>query len=325
MHLPKTRSMIFFWTRWYKLQKLRKGLLWQWSIFLKWMFASNAYNRRSTPLRINWLIFFLSYLSFQKISKKLHLSKFKLARFNESGQLVVFYAMSFLWGLEVIFREKYIGNVSKLWDEFPNHPMGFLHKLFFIIQLSYYLHMLPELYFQKIKKEDQQPKIIHSILGFSVIAIGYMLGFQRVAIVLLSLHYFSEFISHTFLLIDIFDKEEKFSKLRFLNNILFVTTRFGTMVLTFLVLYYGIGGTEHRSRGLIGLVLVFALQGYLIYEFLTEQLRSKRENQTEIVKVKAATKSPSKSKKERKKESDLPEADQNATTHTTSTKKVKTK
>lgn len=261
----------------------------------------------------------------QKISKKLHLSKFKLARFNESGQLVVFYAMSFLWGLEVIFREKYIGNVSKLWDEYPNHPMSFLHKLFFIINLAYYLHMLPELYFQKIKKEDQQPKIIHSIVGFSIIAVGYMLGFQRVAIVLLSMHYFSEFISHTFLLIDIFDKDEKLSKLRFFNNVLAVTTRFGTMVLSFLVLYYGIGSTEQRTRGLTGLVLVFALQGYLIYDFLTEQLRSKRETAAEAQKlVKATTKSPIKSKKERKKESDLPEADQNAT-HATSTKKVKTK
>lgn len=231
--------------------------------------------------------------------------------------------MSFLWGLEVIFREKYIGNVSKLWDEFPNHPMGFLHKLFFIIQLSYYLHMLPELYFSKIKKEDQQPKIIHSILGFSIIAIGYMLGFQRVAIILLSMHYFSEFLSHTFQLIDIFDKDEKLSKLRFFNNILFVTTRFGTMVLAFLVLYYGIGTTEYRSRGLIGLVLVFSLQGYLIYEFLTEQLRSKREIQAETQKQKS-TKSPIKTKKERKKESDLPEADQNAAP-AASTKKVKTK
>lgn len=247
-----------------------------------------------------------------------------MSRFNESGQLVVFYAMSFLWGLEVIFREKYVGNVSKLWDEYPNHPMSFLHKLFFIIQLAYYLHMLPELYFQKIKKEDQQSKIIHSIVGFSIITVGYMLGFQRVAIVLLSLHYFSEFVSHTFLLIDIFDKEEKFSKLRFLNSIIFVTTRFATMVLTFLVLYYGIGTTDFRSRGLIGLVSIFGLQGYLVYQFLTEQLRSKRENQAEAqkTKVSVASKSPAKTKKERKKESDLPEADQN---NTAPSKKVKAK
>jgi len=234
-----------------------------------------------------------------KISKKLHLSKFKLSRFNESGQLVVFYAMSFIWGLEVIFREKYIGNLSKLWDEFPTHPMGFLHKLFFIIQLSYYLHMLPELYFQKIKREDQQPKIIHSIVGFSIIAIAYILGFQRVSVILLSLHYFSEFISHTFLLIDIFDKDEKLSKLRFINNTLFVTTRFGTMVLAFLVLFYGIGNTEYASRGLIGLVMIFASQGYLIYHFLTVLLKTKREILAELVPAKKM-KSPAKNEKTKK-------------------------
>lgn len=273
----------------------------------------------------------------------MHLSKFKLSRFNESGQLVVFYAISWLWGLEVIIRENYLSQVSRLWDDFPNHPMGFLHKLFFIVQLSYYLHMLPELYFQKIKKEDQQPKIVHAIVGFSIIGIGYMLGLQRAAIVLLTLHYFSEFVSHTFLLIDIFDKDEKFSRLRIVNNLFFIVTRFGTMVLAFLVLYYGIGNTEYSSRGLIGLGLVFALQGYLIYQFLTEMLRSKRETES-LKATKVSSKSPVKSKKERKKESDLPEADQNAsaanqpsttTTTTTTTapaavaaatsKKVKTK
>lgn len=230
--------------------------------------------------------------------------------------------MSFLWGLDVIFREKYLGNFAKLWGEFPNHPMLFLHKLFFIIQLSYYLHMLPELYFQKIKKEEQQSKIIHSIVGFSIIAVGYVLGFQRVSVVLLSMHYFSEFVSHSFLLVDIFDREEKLSKLRILNNALFVTTRFGTMVLAFLVLFYGIGNTEHASRGLIGLVVVFCLQGYLVYHFLTVLLKSKREILADLApskKLKSPTKTE-KTKKERKqKESDLPEADQ------VHTKKIKSK
>lgn len=112
----------------------------------------------------------------QKISKKLHLSKFKLSRFNESGQLVVFYAMSFLWGFDVIVREQFIGNMAKLWEGFPEHPMLFLHKLFFIIQLAYYLHMLPELYFQKVKKDEQKAKVEHALGGFFLIATAYFLG-----------------------------------------------------------------------------------------------------------------------------------------------------
>lgn len=120
--------------------------------------------------------------------------------------------MSFLWGAEVIIREQYAENMSRLWTDYPNHPMTFLHKLYFIIQLSYYLHMLPELYFQKVKKDEQGEKLRHSIAGSVVIGILYFLAYRRVAIVLLTLHYFSEFIAHTFGLLEVFDKDEKYVK-----------------------------------------------------------------------------------------------------------------
>ena len=118
---------------------------------------------------------YTTYIHFylQKISRKLHLSKFKLNRFNESGQLVFFYLMSFLWGADVMVRDGFFGQLSLLWKDHPNHPMSFLHKLFFIIQLAYYLHMLPELYFQKVKREDQNPKIVHSVVGFLIVGAAY--------------------------------------------------------------------------------------------------------------------------------------------------------
>lgn len=123
--------------------------------------------------------------------------------------------MSFLWGAEVIIREQYAENMSKLWTDYPNHPMSFLHKLYFIIQLSYYLHMLPELYFQKIKKDEQPAKIQHSIAGTAIIGFFYFFAYRRIAIVLLTLHYFSEFVAHTFGLLEVFDKDEKYIKCEF--------------------------------------------------------------------------------------------------------------
>lgn len=247
-----------------------------------------------------------------KISKKLHLSKFKLSRFNESGQLVVFYAMSFLWGLDVVIREGYFAKLSLLWDDFPKHPMGFLHKLYFIVQLSYYLHMLPELYFQKIKTEDQQPKIIHAICGFSIIALAYFLGFQRIALVVLTLHYCSEFVANIFQLIDVFDKEEKYVRLQLINNAIFILTRFAIVVIAVLTLYYGIGTTDHATRGIIALAGITVLQGYLIFSFITDHLKAKRERLKEAKQQAHAkkVKQPKPEKTKRKKESDLPEADQ---------------
>ncbi|XP_017853002.1 translocating chain-associated membrane protein 1 [Drosophila busckii] len=252
-----------------------------------------------------------------KISKKLHLSKFKLARFNESGQLVAFYLLSFIWGAQVAMREGYLGQVAQLWEGYPLHPMSFLHKFYFIIQLAYYLHMLPELYFQKIRaKEEQQPKIVHSICGFTLIVLAYTLSFQRLALVLLTLHYFSELLVHIFQLIGVFDREERFARARIVNNVVFVLVRFATSVIGVLTLYYGIGGAggSYKLRALIVLVGLIALQGYLVFSFITEQLRAKREAKREAkllaASTKKATKAPNKDKPKRKKESDLPEADQ---------------
>jgi translocating chain-associated membrane protein 1 len=255
-----------------------------------------------------------------KISKRLHLSKFKLSRFNDSSQLIFFYAMSFLWGFDVILREGYISKAFLLWENYPEHPMIFLHKLFFIIQLAYYLHMLPELYFQKVKREDQQPKIIQSIVSFSFVALAYYLNFHRIALVLLTLHYLSEVISHVFVLIDIFDRDDKFVKLNIINRITFVFTRFATMVISVLTFYYKI---DNSPLSLVALLAVFVLQGYLVFEFINNVLKARRASLVEQGQPKKKLNvKVEKSKKERKRESDLPEADQD-TGRKPETKKVK--
>jgi translocating chain-associated membrane protein 1 len=100
------------------------------------------------------------------------------------------------------------------------------------------------------------------------------------------------------------------------------------MVLAVITLFYGIGNTNESKRGLIGLGIVCSLQFYFIFAFITSFLKSKRESQAEqkVGKTKGAkvvAKSGEKTKRERKKESDLPEADQQSTP--VNTKKVKTK
>lgn len=107
------------------------------------------------------------------------------------------------------------------------------------------------------------------------------------------------------------------------NNIIFLLTAFSTLVLSFLTFFTGIGKT-HSTRGMMGLVVAFSIQGFLIFRFITSFLKSKRESKEQSSKSKkakaAAVAAPA--KKERKKESDLPEADQNTNV---SQKKVKTK
>merc|ERR1712012_714787 len=80
-----------------------------------------------------------------KMNRKLHLSKVKHAKFNESGQLLAFYLISVIWAGDILFREN-LFHVRSLWDGYPHVLMTFMFKFFFIVQISYWLHIFPELY-----------------------------------------------------------------------------------------------------------------------------------------------------------------------------------
>jgi translocating chain-associated membrane protein 1 len=96
------------------------------------------------------------------------------------------------------------------------------------------------------------------------------------------------------------------------------------MILSFLTLFFGIDNVSEVKRLLI-LFIVFGLQGFLIFEFISNYFKAKRESVAEEKPVKSSK--TDKVKKEKKsKESDLPEADQNAApAQTTGAKKSKAK
>lgn len=142
----------------------------------------------------------------QKIKTKLHLSKVKQSKFNESGQLLIFYMTSVLWGGDVIFREGLLFNVSALWRDYPNVAMTFMFKFFFIVQLAYWLHSYPELYFQKIKREDMPARVTYATIYLVTIAAAYVMNFTRLALCLLVLHYVSETLFHVARLLYFADK-----------------------------------------------------------------------------------------------------------------------
>lgn len=107
---------------------------------------------------------FLKSITFviQKVTRKLSLTKVRLAKFNESAHLACFYALSTVWAAYSIINEGFIENLSSLWDNYPQRWLPFWIKLFFItqvryfinyhFQICYWLHDYPELYFQRVKK-----------------------------------------------------------------------------------------------------------------------------------------------------------------------------
>merc|ERR1739848_180279 len=102
----------------------------------------------------------------------------KHTKFNESGQLLSFYIVSLLWAGDIIMREN-LFSIRQLLEGYPHSQMTFMFKFFFIVQLAYWLHIFPELYFQKIKREDMGPRIQYASLYIAIIGAAYLLNFTR--------------------------------------------------------------------------------------------------------------------------------------------------
>ncbi|CAD5117845.1 DgyrCDS6591 [Dimorphilus gyrociliatus] len=225
-----------------------------------------------------------------KINRKLHLSKTKHSKFNESGQLFFFYIGSVVWGLDILIREKWIMNLPSFWNEYPHTNMALQTKFFVIIQLAYWLHNFPELYLQKVKKDEMVAKCIHPTLYLVFIIGGYVLNLSRLLIALIILHYVAELCFHLARLLYLIGKETVANSVFTVWNIVFIAARLATVTLSVLTLWFGMGAT---SKGMIdlkkgdfnttlvrahSLLAVGLLQGWLMWNFINFHLKRRRKD-----------------------------------------------
>jgi translocating chain-associated membrane protein 1 len=267
-----------------------------------------------------------------KLNRKLHLSKIKHSKFNESGQLLMFYVISCVWGVEIIRREGFLSSVSKLWQDYPHTEMSYLFKFFFIIQISYWTHAFPELYFQKVKKEEIPSRVTYSSLYLLFFVVAYVLNFNRIAVCLSVLHYGVEALFHLSRLFYFADKTQISDYGFKLWNVLFVLVRLGSITLSVLTFWFGLSLKSTSDFSISGgnfntqiirincLAAVGILQAWMMWSFITFHLKRMREKATEAQtqKKKSGSKKSHEKKKKEKPEkgeaedvNELPEVDQN--------------
>merc|ERR1719412_70203 len=103
--------------------------------------------------------------------------------------------------------------------------MTFMFKFFYIVQIAYWLHIYPELYFQKIKREDMSGRIQYASLYIGFIGAAYLFNYTRVAMVLLVLQYAVEAVFHACRLLSYADKKDVARPLYHIHEVLFVLAR----------------------------------------------------------------------------------------------------
>ncbi|VIO87406.1 Uncharacterized protein BM_BM2339 [Brugia malayi] len=231
-----------------------------------------------------------------KLQRKLHLSKTKMNKFAESGQLFVFTLYSVMHSGYIMHDLRLHLDLTKLWIGYPEvHRHMTLHlKLFFIFQIAYWLHQFPEFYFQKVRKDEIQPRTLYSIIFLFFTIAAYSLNFNRLTLALLFMEYVSQNVFH---LTRLFHFAEKWNiaKTGFkIWNIVFVLVRLASAVLAVLTLWYGLRSNEtpyiDSVNGnfntafirLNSLLCVLALQLYMLWNFVLFHVRRYREKHSKI-------------------------------------------
>lgn len=234
------------------------------------------------------------------MNRRLHLSKTKHSKFNESGQLAAFYLFSFIWGCSILTAEDFATNPTFLWEGYPHTRMVFQVKFFYICQIAYWLHALPELYFQKVRKEDIPRQLYYICLYVVHITGAYVLNLHRLGLVLLVPHYLVELLFHASRLFYFSDenKQKGFT----LWALLFVIARLLTLTLSVLTFGFGLPRTENQGFSLAEgnfnvltirmtcLAAICLTQAWMMWKFINFQLKKWREHsQNQASKKKAAS------------------------------------
>lgn len=243
-----------------------------------------------------------------KLNRRLHLSKIKHSKFNESGQLLVFYLVSVIWAGEIIRRDSLFISISQLWLGYPHVHLTYLVKFFMIVQLSYWIHAFPELYFQKVKKEELAGRISYSLLYLILWTVAYVGNLSRIAVCLSILHYTVEALFHASRLF-YFAEKNSISTVGFkLWNVLFVLARLGSITLSVLTFWYGLPQSAAATTDLPSvpvnlntpiirmnlLLCVCLLQAWTMWNFINFHLRRLREQAAEKARQQKKTAPPKK-------------------------------
>ena len=231
-------------------------------------------------------------------ARKLHMSKIKHSKFNESGQLLTFYVMSILWALELLRRDRLtkksfaetLGGGGSL-----ESTMTHGTKLYFIIQIAYWMHCFPEFYLQRVRKEEMTQRMNYVSLYLTSFLGAYIFNITRLALVLSLLHYIGEAAFHSARLM-YFKQSDQYQTAFKTWNTLFVGARLVSTTLSILVLALGLGGTHPVATQsgtilrYIELLVILVIQIYLMWRYLVFHLGRMRPADPEVVEKKNKSK-----------------------------------
>ena len=171
--------------------------------------------------------------------------KQRQGKFYESGQFSVFFLVSCIWGTFILVSENCLSDLTALWKAHTHNMMTFQMKFFYISQLAYWFHAFPELLFQRSRPQELSQQAVYVGLHLFHIAGAYLLYLNHLGLLLLMMHYFVEFLSHS---CDLFYfSDEKFQKEFSLWAIVFILGRLVTLIVSLITAGFQLAAGQNGS------------------------------------------------------------------------------
>eukprot|EP00118_Oscarella_pearsei_P025155 m.307626 g.307626 ORF g.307626 m.307626 type:complete len:374 (+) comp42547_c0_seq1:64-1185(+) len=250
----------------------------------------------------------------EKYSRRLHLSKTKTSEFYDSGNFVLYYLASTVGGVVILYQRGYAFPPSRLWREYPDLPISFAEKMYFIIVMAFWCHNIPELYLMKTKKEETKDKITLSAIHFGLSLSYYAFGFIRLGIFFIVLHNLVEFLAMLSAILVLIGKSQP--AIRKLWSVTLVISKISTMAIAVAAFLFGLPNQTNsdipaefgnfnlptiRFPVFVGTMAIILFE---TWDFIKVQLKTYKEKK-ERRKAVSQQRQEQKERKDKKKEDDL--------------------
>ncbi|XP_062520419.1 translocating chain-associated membrane protein 1-like 1 [Corticium candelabrum] len=176
----------------------------------------------------------------EKWCRRLHLSKTKTTEFYDSGQLAVYYLLSTIIGATVLQRRECFSSLSLLWRDYPDIPISFIEKMYYINQIAYWMHWFPELYLMKAKRHEIKDKVVFYTLSLAFILTHYSFSYIRLGIFFLTVHHLVECLNYTVQVLELAGKQQSAQPLHSAWSVVFVVARIATMTVAAAAFLFGL-------------------------------------------------------------------------------------
>jgi len=210
----------------------------------------------------------------EKIGRRLHLSKTRLSEFMAQGSTMPFHLAIVVGAVYVFLQENVLLNMGNIWELTPTDEMPLLVKFYWILVISFVVHQYPEMYFMRVKSEEMPDRIIGYTAYLIPIIGAYMTGLVYPATIVLAIHCASEVLKALSDVIESSGKDELSKPLYRLWSVTFIIARNVIAVLTVVTFFKLRSKTPDQISQIrflactSVLVLLLSMQLYLGWKFV---------------------------------------------------------